>query len=438
MRLGIPFAVALLIVTLTCVFSISLADPGHMDDSAYAWAFGSIVDSVTVTGNKGTKDIVVLREMETQPGNVLDKEDFHRDIHFLNGLSPFSSVEVSIEELTPGHVALRIVVRERAEILLKAILPYLKYDFETGLTYGLRWRDKNFRGRLENLSLIYTRNERDDENVSFGWSAPWLGWKHVSVGVGVGYYSRGDMPVEPELLERTGLRGYVGIPLTQSRIKFSQLLLSASLNKSRTGGVYDETSKELSVSPLVGWRYDTRNSHLIPTKGGTLGLTVSSTYALDDKRNPYYRFINDLRYFVAVAEKSTVALYSNFNYQFGDFPDYSELRLGGSGSLRGEPNGRFKGFHRWIGTVEWRYLFLPRVVFDVPIINEFDIGLGLVTFMDTGMIWYGSDDFGLDTLHGTAGLGLRFYSPIRDVFRFDFGFNARGGYRFHLATGTRF
>jgi outer membrane protein insertion porin family len=433
-----PFAVATLIIHLTCVFSISQADPGHMDDSAFAWAYGSIVDSVTVTGNKNTRDHAILREMETQPGNVLNKEDLHRDIHFIQGLSSLSEVLVRAEELSPGHVALRISVRERAQILLKAILPYLKYDFETGVTYGIRWSDKNFRGRLENLSFIYTRNERNDDNVSFGWSAPWIGWKHWSVGMGVAFYSRGDDPVEPELLERLGLRAYVGIPLTESRKTFSQLLLSGSLNKSRTGSAFDPVDKERSVSPAIGYRYDTRNSQLIPTEGGSYGFTVSSTYALDGERNPYYRFINDLRYFLAVAEKSTIALYSNLNYQFGDYPEYSVVRIGGSGSLRGEPNGRFKGAHRWIGTVEWRYLFLPRVVFAVPIINEFDVGLGLVTFMDTGIVWNGSDDFGVNNLHGTAGLGVRFYSPIRDVVRLDFGFNARGDYRFHLATGIRF
>jgi outer membrane protein assembly factor BamA len=256
--------------------------------------------------------------------------------------------------------------------------------------------------------------------------------------MGVGYFSRGDLPLDPSLLERTGFRAFVGIPLTESRITFSQLLLSGSVNKSRTGGINDETTKEVSVSPAVGYRYDSRNSQLVPSKGGTFGVSVSSTYALDDKRAPYYRVITDFRRFLGLTPKSTIGLYTNLNYQFGDFPDYSEVRLGGPGSLRGVENGRYRGFHRWIGTVEWRYKFLPRVVFDVPIINEFDIGLGLVTFLDSGLVWYGSDDFKLDNFHGTAGVGLRFYSPIRDVMRFDFGFTASGTYRFHLATGIRF
>jgi outer membrane translocation and assembly module TamA len=78
------------------------------------------------------------------------------------------------------------------------------------------------------------------------------------------------------------------------------------------------------------------------------------------------------------------------------------------------------------------------MVFELPIIHEFDVGVGLVTFIDTGIVWNGTDDFNLDNFHGTGGVGLQFFSPIQDVFRLDFGFDLHGNYRFHSSTGVRF
>jgi outer membrane protein assembly factor BamA len=246
------------------------------------------------------------------------------------------------------------------------------------------------------------------------------------------------------VLERFGLTSYVGIPLTESRITFSQLLLSMSFDKSRTGGqetdgqTVETEDKEVSVSPLVGYQFDSRDSSLRPTTGQFFGASVRATYPFGDSRNVYYRFVNEVRQFVGFNEKSVLAFLSHLDYQFGDFPGYSYVRLGGSESLRGHPANRFKGYHRWYQTVEWRYQFLPRTVFSLPIVHEFDIGMGLVTFVDTGIVWYGSDDFGLDNFHGTGGVGLNIFSPIQDVLRLEFGFNLHGDHRFHADTGIRF
>ncbi len=444
MNLGRLWAATCFVASLAFLPSPTDANPGPIDENGVSWAYGLVVDSVTVSGNKNTQTYVVLREMETQPGERLERDTIRRDIRFLSDMTPFSSVEVQADSLGIGRCALRIKVRERSEILIKAILPQFKYDFERGLTYGIRWNNQNFRGRLENLSVSYSRNEQNDENVNFGWSAPWLGWRHVSVGVGIGYYNRGDEPQEIELLERLGMVGYMGIPLTSSRITFSQLILSLGFDKSRTGGQEEDPlngdtgDRQVSVSPLVGYRFDSRDTPLHPTRGSTFNISVRTTYPFDDERNIYYRVFNELRHFTTLGEKTTLGLLSNLEYQFGDFPSYSNLQLGGTGSLRGYPSGRFEGNHRWYQSVEWRYQLLPRMVFELPIIHEFDVGLGLVTFMDTGIVWNGSEDFGIDQFHGTGGVGLSFFSPIQDVVRLEFGFSAHGDYRVHMATGIRF
>jgi outer membrane protein assembly factor BamA len=229
-------AIASVFIILICLSSPAQANPIQVDDSRFAWAYGTVVDSVTIRGNKGTLEHAVLREMQTQPGDVLKETDIKRDVRFIYDMSPFASVEVSADSLSPGHCALRITVEERNELFLRLILPFLKYDFETGITYGVRWSDKNFRGRLENVGVTVTRNERGDENVSLGWSSPWIGWKHIGVGASVAYYHRGDEPAVVQLIERTGVNTWVAFPLTESRIRFSQLTCNVIVDKSLSGG----------------------------------------------------------------------------------------------------------------------------------------------------------------------------------------------------------
>ena len=170
-----PCAVAcLLIILLAGVSSLLEAEPIPIDEARFSWAYGTVVDSVTVKGNKDTKPWVILREMETQPGEVLDRTTLRRDIHFLRDLSPFASVEARADSLAPGHCALRIDVRERSGILIRTILPQVKYDFENGFTYGIRWNDKSFRGRLEEVTVSYMRNDQNDDAVNLSWSTPWV------------------------------------------------------------------------------------------------------------------------------------------------------------------------------------------------------------------------------------------------------------------------
>ncbi|UCH82844.1 MAG: BamA/TamA family outer membrane protein [Candidatus Latescibacterota bacterium] len=425
-------------IGLICLYSPTHANSLEIDDSRLAWAYGTIVDSITVSGNEGTRAHAVLREMETQPGNVLEEHVIKRDIRFVGDMSPFASVVFSADSLGPGHCAVRIVVEERDEFFLRLILPFLKYDFETGFTYGVRWSDHNFRGRLESVGMTVTQNQRGDENLSLGWSAGWLGWKHIGVGAALSYYHRGDEPAELALVERTGVNSWIAFPLTESRIKFSQITFNVIVDKSLSGGRELEYEKTLSLSPQVGYRFDSRDSHVFPIQGGSFFTAVRATYALDNGRDTHYRFWNRIRHFRHVHKNGVLALLSDLQYQFGDFPDYSVIRLGGPRSLRGHPHGRFEGFHRWFGTIEWRFKFLPRKVLYFPLIKAFDIGFAAVTFIDSGITWYDDESFTINNLHGTAGLGLRFYSPIRDALRFDFGFNGRGDYQFHFGTGIRF
>jgi outer membrane protein assembly factor BamA len=436
MRFG-SIGLAAFLIAILHLAKLSAA-PEDPDLSGIRWALGTTVDSITVRGNKRTQSLAILREMETRPGGVMTEKAIRRDFHYLSDLSPIASVHFGADSLGPGRTALRIEVVERSGWFLRAVLPTLKYNFETGLTYGVRWKDKNFGGRLEQVSVDYQRNQRDDDAITLSWSSAWVGWRHIGVGGQLRYFNRGDPPQNISLLEDVGVVTHVALPLTESRIRFSRIEASLSLDKSRSGSVSTEPVKDVVFSPAVAYRFDSRDSPLKPGTGGTFYAGVGQSVTLDDGRDPFYRFNNEIRLFFGVGERSVIALLSDLFYQFGDFPDFSTIGLGGAETLRGYPERRFAGYHRWHGTIEWRYAYLRKKVFRLPIVKQFDVGLSFLTFIDGGIVWRGSHDFRADQLHGTGGAGILFYSPIRDVLRLDFGFSLEGDARFEAGTGIRF
>lgn len=415
----------------------SFADDGQdrpLGNPRYGW----VVDSVTVAGNTTTRDMVILREMETQPGNVIKEKIIERDIRFLRGLGLFADVEITADSLAPDHCALRVVVKERSSYFLKTILPIVNYDFDKGFSYGIKWNNRNFRGMRESLVASYLRDTSDNDNYSFSWFAPWLGWEHVEFGANAWYFDRNEIPINFNILEQLGASVRLGVPLTKKRISFAQFLARLAIENRQAGNTKGEFVEQKFLSPLAGILLDSRDSRLQTQRGHYFYLALANWRAVDGPSQIYYRLWNDASLFRQINERNVLAIFSSLNYQFGEYPDYLLTGLGGSGTLRGYAPGQFIGEHRWFQTFEWRYTLLPRRVFRLPYLDYFDVTLGTVMFIDSGIVWRNAEAFTADNFHGGVGFGFRIYSPYQDVIRLDIGFNAQGEVFPSLRTGIRF
>ncbi len=411
-----------------------------VENGAMEWAYGWVVDSITVSGNRKTKSFVILREMETRAGGVLNRETLARDSRYLGDLGLFASIEIDADSLSLGHCALRIKVIERSFLFLNMIVPLVDYDWEKkGFSLGVKLDSRNFRGRNESLGASYKRDANNNDHVSFGWSAPWLGWRHIGLGLGVNYFNRSDVPRSRSILARHGVRSWIAVPLTQSRISLAQIVGSLTVERLQVGRLGNEDEDDrVFLSPLIGLRLDSRDSRLKPMHGRYFYIALIATRSITGERQLFYRLFNDLRFFRAVSQRSVIGLLSNLLFQFGEYPDYSTVRIGGSGTLRGYSDGRFVGYHRWFQSVEWRFAVVPRKVFQLPILGYVDVGLYGVAFVDGGIVWEREEEFQAKRFHSSFGFGLRLYSPYQDVIRLDLGFNRQGSIYPYLSTGIRF
>lgn len=419
---------------------VSAARPeSRFDADAYRWAQGRVIDTVYVHGNTRVKTIAVLREMESRPGGVLDAVAVDRDQRYIGDFSPFATVAIQVEPIGDDRCALHVVVTERPTLLLTLIYPVLDYDINTErLVYGVKWSDRNFRRRLENFSLDAVRDTDNNDAVAAGWSTSWIGWHHVGAGARVSYFIRREPADTPTIIEQVRPQLSVSVPLTRSRISFSQLIGGFAFANNRVGVRDEDAVREELLSPSIGFRYDGRDGTVKPRHGGYFYLNLNGNRVVNGEGSSYYRVDNDIRYFFPLDATTVLGVRSQAAIQMGVYPEYIRFGLGGPGSIRGYERSDFRSAHRWTQSVELRMLPWAKRLYKLPFLGTTDFQFGLVAFIDTGIGWTTQSEFDIDNFHGGFGVGLRLFSAIEDVMRLDVGFTTQGNIRPYFTTGTNF
>lgn len=411
----------------------------RFESEAYQWAQGRLIDTVYVHGNTRVKSIAIQRELESRQGGRLEAHAVERDQRYVGDLSPFATVAIHVEPVGGDRCILHVVVTERPTLLLNLIYPVLDYDINSErLVYGVKWYDRNFRRRLESFSLDARRDNRDNDAASISWSTAWIGWKHLGAGASVAYSNRQEPSTEVGIIEQTRAALSASVPLTESRIAFSQLIFGMGAAHNRVGIRGGESEWENLLSPSVGFRFDDRDGSSKPRSGWYFYVNALANKVINGEQQAYYRLDNDIRWFLPLDETTVLGARSVANIQLGEYPEYIRFGIGGAGTIRGYEASDFRSAHRWVQSLELRVMPWPKLLYRIPIIGITDFQFGLVAFVDTGIGWSATDEFNYDNFHSGFGMGLRLFSPIQDVIRVDFASTSRGGIRPYFSTGANF
>jgi outer membrane protein insertion porin family len=411
----------------------------RFDSEAYRWAQGRMIDTVYVHGNTRVKSVAIQRELESRKGGRINANAIERDQRYVADLSPFATVAIHVEPVGADNCVLHVVVTERPTLLLNLIYPVLDYDINTErLVYGLKWYDRNFRRRLESFSLDAKRDNRDNESASASWSTAWIGWKHIGTGANVAYFKRQEASSQPGIIEQARAGLSLSLPLTESRIAFSQMIFGLGTAHNRLGVSGQQSEDENLISPSVGFRFDDRYGSIKPRRGAYFYVNALANKVINGQQQAYYRVDNDIRYFIPLDETTVLGLHSLANIQLGEYPDYIRYGIGGANTIRGYERSDFRSAHRWVQSLELRIMPWPKMLYRVPFLGITDFQFGLVAFVDTGIGWTTPGEFNYDNFHSGFGLGLRLFSPVQDVLRVDVASGARGGLRPYFTAGSNF
>lgn len=127
-----------------------------------------VVVSLTLEGNKITKDRIILRELDFKAGTRLACKSlnafFEKELNKVRNTNLFIEERLTYEQVNPGEIAVKLSVKERwytfpipvvglGDRSLNEWWFNQKRDLSR-LEYGFKFKRRNFRGRKEDINLV--------------------------------------------------------------------------------------------------------------------------------------------------------------------------------------------------------------------------------------------------------------------------------------------
>ena len=409
---------------------------------------GNVIDTIVVSGNDHTRRKAIVREMATRPGEPLDHDRIVRDTSWLWGLGWFTEVNIRAEVCEAGRCRVLVHVEERPGLFMKYPYPVVNYDIDDGVTYGVKWKVKNFRGLGEQLSFSATRHNEKEYGGSVSWSMPWAFGRRFQLRSSVFNYRRLEEPSGDDYIKaRTGAELVVGVPVTDDLIR--QFWLFASLSYEVRESVFDMASwtdgyngrpyRQNLYSIGAALSFDSRDNRIAPRRGTVQYASIRRYEALHGVDQQYSFYKAASYYYIPAGPVGTFIIAANGDFRDGDVPPFFEIGLGGRNDLRGytdPPGSRRRA--RLLGTIQLRHKLLGPRIFSIPRIGRFDLTVNGVIFADNGALMRDIGDIERTTFTTSGGFGFEILSPVQDLIRIEAAFCEGNTPHYYVTSGLRF
>jgi outer membrane protein insertion porin family len=416
-----------------------------------------------------TRDFIITRQFESQPGDVFNQNQIREDLQRAFGLGIFESLNISLNPgQDPRQVDVTVLVTERRTGSLAA---GFGISSASGLFGSVSFQETNLGGNDQDLTAEIQLGQRDLLfDISF--TDPWIGGDPNRTSYTVNAFGRQSISLifdggEEEVTlpngDRPRIRRYGG-GVSFSRPLSDEWRASLGLQYQNVsvrdvdGEVTprDEfgnllSDNESGTDNLLTLQFsavrDRRNDPVQTTSGSVLRLSTEQSIPIDglafNRLRASYSYFLPVR-FLRLTEgcqqdnptseecPQTLAFNVQGGTIIGDFPPYEAFALGGTDSVRGYgPGDLGSGTSFLQATAEYRFPVFSIVSGAV----FFDIGSDLGTGSDVQ-----GDPAGIRDKPGTGfdyGVGVRVQTPLGLV-RVDYAINDQGDNRIVFGIGQGF
>ncbi|MEM9273321.1 MAG: BamA/TamA family outer membrane protein [Cyanobacteria bacterium P01_F01_bin.143] len=430
----------------------------------------SFIDEEDEPTEGKTRDFIITREIELQPGDVFNRNTAQRDLQRVFGLGIFEDIRLSFEPgEDPSKVIINVIVLENST---GSVAAGAGFSSSSGIFGTISYQQQNLGGNNQTIGTEFQLGERE-LLFDLSFSDPWIAGDPYRTSYTVNAFRRRSISLvydgddedirtddgdDSPRVVRTGGGINFGRPLSKNVFERSEWNVSAGFQYQRvviknSDGDTSPISREEDGSQNLafsddgrddlfivrfGATRDKRNSRLQPTSGSLLRFGIdqsiplgSGTILLNRVRGSYSYYIpTKLLNFTEGAQAFA------FNVQagtvIGDLPPYEAFVVGGSNSVRGYPEGEVGNGRSYLqGTAEYRF-----PVFKI---------VGGALFADFGTVLGTDSDVPGEPsirrdLPGSGfgyGLGVRIQSPLGPI-RVDYAINDESESRIHFGIGERF
>ncbi len=374
----------------------------------------STIDEIRVTGNRETKEQVILRENRISPHETYNPDKIARISPRLNRLNIFSRVDEPEFYLgNKGEGGLLIRVMDGNSNSFDGILGYSPSGSgEEEVTGFVTVTMRNLFGTARKLNVRWQRDQRNTQETGVQYVEPWLFGFPLNLAGGFSQRQQDTLYVQRTVEAKADLLLSETVSLGLS-FSVEDVIPTA-------GSTPPAVSKSRSTSAGIDVHYDTRDDIISPTTG----VNYRTGYQLGSKRisepSPYLqapqqvstvrRISIDADLFVKTLERQVLALGLHGRERSGGDLELGDLyRLGGTNSLRGYRENQFLGSRiAWTNT-EYRFILARRSYF----YGFFDSGYSFLPGIDPApssqFLKYGYGvGIRLETSLGNIGVNLGF------------------------------
>jgi len=400
---------------------------GHRASVVFAVSEGQkrYLGKTVITGNRRTRYPVIRRELMHKEGEAFNLGQLADERQKLYKLGLFTDVEIEPIDVGGGKSDILVRVNEGNAGSVEFGAGYADYEKFRGfaeVSYRNLWG-------MNRMGLARVEISSLEQRLLLQYNDPWFFSRSLPLSLYFQYDNRTEINVSKKetlyhlrryTLTAGGEKKLSDVLKAELYYEFSlvnttEVAPDVVLTKEDTG-----TLAIGSIKP--GIVYDTRDNPFDPEKGGLAGATLKVAAV------PFFSETNFVKLevygsrFKKLAKGLVLGVFARggYAYHFGDtheLPIVERFFLGGRSSVRGydqdtlgpkgsdgNPTG---GNYFVMGSIELR--------------TSLGMGIGIVPFVDAGNVWANARDMSLSDLKYTAGLGLRYKTPVGPL-RVDYGF----------------
>ncbi len=386
-----------------------------------------IIESIDLEGNDVTHDYVILRELKSKAGTVMNEQTLGKDLRKVFNLGFFADVSPDFE---PGKNAENVIlVLKIKEKKTNTINFGGGYGETEGLFGFVDLTADNLFGTGHGM-LLRGQSGQTQQTYQFRYTYPWFLPDKLGDGVTCTFRKWLTIGQNIYLLDAVQNDGiYNGGDISFSKPISDQWSVSWSLGSEKVDP-HGTSTFEAYLSDTVGisLSYDTRDNWMNPSTGqfDTFALRRGWNFMATSEGTNFTKNSVDLNQFIKVAEHQTLAAHIGVGVGLGAIPIGEIFYAGGANTIRGyNPDEARNGTKKIIANIEYRYTF-----------NDMFQG---VVFFDWGNAWNDGWPDPYAFISG-KGFGIRLNTPMGPI-RLDYGVGANRAFAegvLHFSIGQAF
>ena len=377
------------------------------------------ISRIGITGNTVTRDKVIRRQLSLIEGDLYSSTKLKNSYERLNQLRYFEEIDIQTAKADEDKMDVNIHVKEKNTGMFMIGAGYSAVD--QAIVMG-QIVQQNFLGYGQILNLKATLGSRTNQyELSFTepalfdlplWAKADL-WRYKKEYDSYTLHTQGGgLTLGYPLIEK--IVGYVGYRLSFDDIRDVNQATASEYIKLQEG-------ERITSSVTFSLMRDTTDDNMFPTKGVKASLSIQQAGSVLGGNSHFTKYQAGASYYhplfwdLVLCAKGRIGFLQNNDDDDSKIPVYERFVLGGITSLRGlryvGPTN--PGTSDVIGGTRMVNFSLELIF---PLIK--DAGMKGVVFYDAGNTW--NSGIYLDDLCQTAGVGVRWYSPIGPL-RLEYG-----------------